>query len=446
MKAMKITHDLERNLTPGSTYKYKCKRCRQEWKTPPTSRCPGVKVFFSRDPNDCPQQYKTLVELEARGMQPVDKDQPIAAFRTSRQGAWVFLYDETQAVAFSPSKKSVRTKLYHQFYRLTKVWRHQLGIVVAILEGSIVATLAGFSTWSPTAPVVVFFYRYLPEALAIGGVVLLFSFTSVIALLWPAPQHKSQSWRTHQWIFFGAIPVLSVLSNTFFVLLLAVILVRPPWCPSVFCPAPQPYLHPQGSHDDQLEIYFTAIQSVWDVIPGDPTRSVPDQHSESIGALKTDGQTSSPLYHLVLGLHSLQEGRFGMTIEKIELVVQEVSPIPRPLNVWNKLYLIDYENPDQYQAAYTGQEAGTMLPAEYLRFKNGFVHLNPGETNPIDIHLISRVEADIQFSVQVLYRVDNESRWHLLSLSLPSPFEVVFAEASSWHLYRLQGEHFVANS
>ena len=135
-----------------------------------------------------------------------------------------------------------------------------------------------------------------------------------------------------------------------------------------------------------------------------------------------------------------------MTIEKIELVVQEVSPIPHSLNVWNKLSLVDYENLDQYQAAYTGQEAGTMLPAKYLRFKNGFVHLNPGETNPIDIHLISRVEADIQFSVQVLYRVDNESRWHLLRLSLPRPFEVVFADASNWRLYHLQGEHFVANS
>lgn len=202
MKAMKIqTHDLERNLIPGSAHKYKCKRCQQEWKTPPTSRCPGVKVFFSRDPNDCPRQYKTLVELEAKGMQPADKDQPIAAFRTSRQGSWVFLYDETQAITLSPSKKDVWTELYRQFYRLAKLWRHQLGILATIIEWSIVAALAGFSTWSPTGPVVIFFHQHLSEALVIGGGVLLFSFTSVIAFFWPAPQHHSQKWRSHQWIF-----------------------------------------------------------------------------------------------------------------------------------------------------------------------------------------------------------------------------------------------------
>lgn len=444
MKDMKTQrHDLERTLTPRSKYKYKCKRCQQEWKTLPTSLCPGVQVFFSRDPNDCPQQYKTLVELAARGMQPADKDQPIAAFRASRQGSWVFLFDETQAVAFSPSKKNVSTELYHQFYRLAKFWRQQLGIIATIIEWSIVATVAGFSTWSPTAPVVVFFYQHLTEALAIGGVVLLFSFTSVIALLWPEPQHSSQDGRTRQWMFSVAIPALS---NTIFVMLLAIVLIRPSWCPSVVCSAPQPLLHPQGSHDDKLEMYFTALQSKWYVIPGDPTRYMQDQLPESIGVLLTDGQSSSPLYHLILGLQNLQEGRFGMTIEKVELVVQQVSPIPRPLNVWTNPSSIDYENDNQYQAIYAGQEAGAILPSEYLRFKNGFVHLNPRETDQIDLHLVSRVEADIQFSVQVLYRIDNESQRHSLRLSLPRPFEVMFADASDWRLYHFQNGHFVANS
>ncbi len=445
-------HDLEHSLTPGSTYKYTCKRCQQEWRTRPTSRCPGVQVFFSRDPADCPQQYKTLVELEARGMRPADKDQPIAAFRASHQGSWVFLYDETQAVVFSPSRKYVSTELYRQFYRLAKVWRHQLWVVATIIEWSIVAALAGFSAWSPTAPVVVFFHQHLPEALAIGGIVLLFSFTSVIAKLWPAPQSNSQDWRTRHWMFSIAIPVFSAVSNTFFVLLLVVILIRPPWCPAAFCPAPQPLLHSQGSHNDRLEMYFIALQSTpqstWYVIPGDPTRYTLDQLPESIGVLSTDGQSSSPFYHLILGLQNLQEGRFGMTIEKVELVVQQVSPIPRPLNVWTEPLSTTYENANQYRAVYAGQEAGAILPTEYLRFKNGFVHLNPrgspGDTDSIDLHLVSRVEADIQFSVQVIYRVDNESQWHLLSL--PRRFEVVFADASSWRLYHLQGRRFVANS
>jgi len=125
-----------------------------------------------------------------------------------------------------------------------------------------------------------------------------------------------------------------------------------------------------------------------------------------------------------------------MTIEKVELVVQRVSPIPSPLKVWTNPSLINYENNNQYRAVYAGQEAGAILPTDYHRFRNGFVHLNPRETDQIDIHIVSRVEADMRFSVQVIYRVDNESQWHILSL--PCLFEVVFADASDWRLYHLQ--------
>jgi hypothetical protein len=436
---MKIIHDLERNLTPGSTYKYKCQRCQQEWKTSPTSKCPGVKVFFSRDPNDCPQQYRTLVELEAKGMQPVDKDQPIAAFRTSRQGSWVFLYDETKAI---PKRRSeVILGFLKGGFRLF-AW------LVNVVAGALIAVLLGLNPAPRSLKdvlLMVFVLQHSLLSLIITcGIVLLtlIGLLLFLRLRKPNPQ-PVLAHHLHPW---SLVTIASTASFLLCFSLLITVILHPSWCSTSLCPAPQPLLHPGGNNDTKLEIYPIALQSTWYVVPSDPTRCRQNQLLDCIGALKTDGQSSPPPYHLILGLHSLQEGRFGMTIEEIKLVVQEVSPIPRPLNAWNKLSLIDYGNSDQYQAAYTGQEAGTMLPAEYLRFKNGFEHLNPGETNPIDIHLISRVEAHIQFSVQVLYRVDNESRSSSLRLSLPHPFEVVFADASNWHLYHLQGEHFVANS
>ena len=155
----------------------------------------------------------------------------------------------------------------------------------------------------------------------------------------------------------------------------------------------------------------------------------------SIGALHSDGKNSTSLYHLIIGLDSLQQGRFGMVIEEVNLVIQQVAPIPHPLNVWNYNTPVHYENENQYRALYLGQTTGAVIPTDYLRFQYGFVQLKPGETDQIDIHFISRIEANIWFSVQVVYRIDNESILH--TLKLPQVFEIMFANKSDWHLYNL---------
>lgn len=102
------SHQLDILHTTGSKYKYKCKLCQQEWITFPTSTCPGVNVFTSRDPTVCPERYKTLAELEAKDLRPEGVDQPIAAFRPSHRGAWDFLYDETEALPKRRSEATVR--------------------------------------------------------------------------------------------------------------------------------------------------------------------------------------------------------------------------------------------------------------------------------------------------------------------------------------------------
>jgi len=163
----------------------------------------------------------------------------------------------------------------------------------------------------------------------------------------------------------------------------------------------------------------------------------------NIAALHTDGQNSMLLYHLVLGLNDLQQERFGIIIEEVDLVVQQVPPMLYPFNVWNTPSLTHYENDNQYRAVYTGQDAGAVLPAQYLRFQIGWVQLAPGEQDQIDVHIISQVEANVLFSVQVIYRVSDGRQLYLLKL--PQVFEVMFADKSHWHLYRFQDGHFVAS-
>jgi hypothetical protein len=133
-----------------------------------------------------------------------------------------------------------------------------------------------------------------------------------------------------------------------------------------------------------------------------------------------------------------------LTIQEVDLIVQRIAPMPHPLNVWNETLLGDYENENQYQVFYGGQDTGATLTGKYLRFEHGVVHLKPRETDQIDVHLISQLEANIWFLVRVIYRVDNESQLH--TLQLPQMFQVMFATESDWHLYRLQNGHFVPSS
>src|SRR5205809_326313 len=139
MKAHVRKHDLEPFSIPRSKQKYKCKACQQEWDTPPESKCPGVRIFFSRDPRDpqsCPEHCKTFAELVAKDLQPKDVNQPSAAFRSSRHGPWVLLYDETKAI---PKRRSETTLTALRSGLAIAVW------LVNTVSAALVAFLLGFN-------------------------------------------------------------------------------------------------------------------------------------------------------------------------------------------------------------------------------------------------------------------------------------------------------------
>jgi hypothetical protein len=243
--------------------------------------------------------------------------------------------------------------------------------------------------------------------------------------------------------------------------MLVLVLLRPAWCPPLLCPSPQliriPSFHSRGIHDSSLELYLIQLQSEAYMIPGDPAHYTEDTLPKSIGVLQADGQNSTGHYHLILGLQSLLRGTYGLTIQSIGLIVKDVSDIPSPLNIWYDHSFISYEKEIQGRAFYFGQERGGFMPAvfaspqgDYSGLQTRLVHLNPagadqiGETEQIDLHIVSQVKADVQFFVQVTYRIDNESVSH--TMRLPSLFEVVFADPSDWHLYQFLNGHFVAES
>ncbi|MBV9688676.1 MAG: hypothetical protein JO202_03090 [Ktedonobacteraceae bacterium] len=323
------------------------------------------------------------------------------------------------------------------FHVLANSWRQGLAGLASIIEGLIVSVVLGFSPWPESSPVTTFISQRPTVALVMGGTLVAVTFISLLILYWPKLGNVSGNSYGLHWLFSTAMPVVGYM---LFAILLVVVLIRPAWCPTSICPAPQlvPITNPQGIHDDNLEIYLTAIQSASYVIPDDPARYSLGNLPTSISAVRKDSQAP---YRVVLGVHSLQQGHYGMIIEEVALVVTQVPPVPSPLNVWINSPGLDYHS-NPYKVIYKGQAVGTTLAATYdTSIPNGYVQLAPGEADELDIQVVSPEIARLQFQVEVTYRVTNESQLH--TLMLPKVFEVVFSDVSNWHARYLKDGHLV---
>jgi hypothetical protein len=330
---------------------------------------------------------------------------------------------------------------------LARLWVRMLVFLAGIIVAGIISILLGFNTPAPTIPVVGVIRQYPVGSLAIGAFLLFATLISLQIMRSAAQAPKNgqtdpdlgAGWRLPRLVISTAISTLSI---TLFAALLAVVLTRPAWCPTTLCPPPQliPITNPQAVHDTNLEVYFTAVQSVYFTLPGDPSQYSPAHPPQDIAALRID-ETQQPVYRVAVGVHSLQTGRFGVIIEQVALVVADLPATPQPLNVWLAGAPLDYHS-NPYQIVYTGEAPGTTLSAIYVPFPAGHPQLSPGEADELDVQVISKnTLADLKFRVRVTYRVVNEADEH--SLTLPQEFEVVFSDASNWHRYQQQGEHFV---
>lgn len=334
----------------------------------------------------------------------------------------------------------VRTQVYRRIYYLARLWVRGLLAVAGALMLGIISILLGLSPAPQTVPVVTVVRQSPGVALAVGGFVLFATITAFQISRAPVPHGDdisepdlSAGWHLPRLLISTAV---STISTTLLIALLSVVLVRPPWCPTALCPTPRTIVvtNPHGIHDSNLEVYFTALQSDTFVIPGDPATYSLSDTPETIGALRIDTKTLG-VYRVVLGVHSLQQGRFGMLITQVALVITQMPPIPRPLNVWVKGAPLTYTS-DPFLAMYRGQQAGDTIAAFYTPLPGTHIQLAPGEADEVDLQVASHVPVDLRFQIQVTYRVTNESAEH--TLTLPSTFEVVFSDASNWHPYHLQ--------
>ena len=354
--------------------------------------------------------------------------------------------ENSPAVATKPGAEAARAPerrggLPHILYTLAKRWVQMLTLISTTIFGSTVGVLAGFAPPPAAAPAFDLVKAHPVLSIAIGALLLGMTIASWRLVHSADSATKEGSGRVGgrgaSPLLLGVMTAIATLSTVTVVLLISLVLTRPTWCPNALCP------QPPGPHDQYLETGFTALQSSFVVIPGDPAQYSlghlpPSSGRETVAAGRTSATApnASP-YRVVVRIHSLQTGRFGMIIEEASLLVVGATPPPNPLRVWLKGAPLEYTaNP--FTAQYAGQQRDGVLAAQYAGpVREGHVQLDAGESDELAIQVRSASPVDLKFKVTITYRIANEDQ--LRRLTMPYVFEVVFSDALNWQPYSLQG-------
>jgi hypothetical protein len=347
--------------------------------------------------------------------------------------------DEQKEQSALANDKKRENRLLQQF--ATK-WLKLVAVPINLIVPSIIAILFGFNPLPQSVPLLNIFKQHPFASLILCGILL---FMTLSALIFSKRVELGVVGRISQsqiaqsnrlWIGLTGVSTISFLLC---LTLLGMVWFRPSWCPNALCPPAQVATSSTGVHDSYLDLYPLAIQSPFFTLPGNPDQYSQNNLPENVGAVNADTKHASP-YGIVVGVHSLQQGRFGMVIEQVALVIESVPPMPRPLNVWTRSPAVGYLT-NFYQVTYRGEQKNSVLPAKFVSQLYGGIELAPGEADQLNIQVSSRVIADLRFRVQVTYRVSNESQLHVLLL--PRVFEVMFSDNSNWHEYRLENGRFL---
>ncbi len=330
---------------------------------------------------------------------------------------------------------------------------HFVSSTVLASVGSIaIGVLFGFNSLPTSIPLLGLIHTHPPLGI---GLVTLF-----LALLIFAPLLGSDGRRTPSADpAEGAAPsggtrrllaatAISTLTAVLFVSLLATVVLRPSWCPSQICPGP--VTNPLGTNDGTLQIVYAATQSTFSVIPGDVSRYSLAQNNlpQRVSAVRIDpagGAAYTQPYRAVVGVNSLQmDPAASLIIEQVIVVIDAVTPLPVPLNVWTAGPPISYvSNP--YLAVYRGGPAGEQLIATSQNHPPTYTELGEGQSDELDIQLTSTQPAELRFHIEVIYNVPGGPPLRMLSLT-KHEFEVAFSDASNWHDFTVGADgRFVAH-
>ena len=186
--------------------------------------------------------------------------------------------------------------------------------------------------------------------------------------------------------------------------------------------------------DANLLVHLLTTQSpAWEILRQPITTHTPTLLLTPIGAVRTDEKPYNP-FSIILEIQREPQQHFIIFVEHIHLIIQDVPPGPQQLSVgFDHGEHVNYVS-NLFQAFYEGEQSGgEPVEAEYQDQPETVV-LAPNEySDKIKIQVFSLQQADIQFRIQLVYRLSPSSEE--LSLLLPHTFEVIFSDGSNWHVY-----------
>ena len=349
----------------------------------------------------------------------------------------------------TPSQTTAEHKtVYGYVYQWSKAGREYLLKRLPLLIPSALLTLLGFKQLPQSIPLLDFAKEHQVASPIIGAVLVVLFVGAMIISFMPEPKpgsdsngpKRNTSWRVRPWVIATGMSTTSfVLSST----LLLIVLIRPAWCPTTLCLAPQPLIY--GPHDANLEVHFTAIQTSAYVLTQAPSHYTLRSHNlptsddqRSVAALRIDELKSSNPYIVALKIQNLRYEGFSMLFEDVALVVKQIPATPKPLNVWSQPPSLLYQGGNLYSVNYGGEDVNAVVHAIYVQRPFGHVQLFPTESDSIYLQVVPhlKIATDLRFSIQITYRIANEKERHIFTL--PYVFEVVFAKASNWHSFHLE--------
>jgi hypothetical protein len=311
-----------------------------------------------------------------------------------------------------------------------------ISTLLSAVGSALLGILLGLGSLPSNLPLLQLLRTHPPLGIGlIGALLLLIILAPVFAFDGGSPEPGNGSQNK-----LGNPLLLSIItsagSSMLFVSLLAVVLLRPTWCPTSICLAAV-IVHPRlASYDANLEIFPVAVESATFAVPGYPNQySLPQKNlPRQIVATRID--IPAPPVRIVVGVHNLLRSAHGdILIEQVSLLVDDVGDVPNPLDVWTPGAGFDYTT-DPMTAVYRGEQAGAKIEAFSTLRPPALVHLDPGESDQIDVQLVGQDVAQITFRVVVAYHVTTQPT--IRTLTLAQQYTVIFGTAANWHVYELQ--------
>lgn len=308
---------------------------------------------------------------------------------------------------------------------------------VEIIIGFIAGLVLGIGSVPSTIPVLSLIRTHPPIAIGIGVTLL------VILILAPLiggeddaatsdntdpPDSPSPTSPGARLWFASATSLVSLL---LLFTLLAMITIRPSWCPTSICPAPQQVVvtNRNGVNDGVMESYYLAQQSANFALTQDPSTYTFNNLPNSVGAVELG--TSQTSYSAVIGIHSLQRDTpYGLIIDGVDLVVDKATPITGPINAFLQGTNLTYST-RIYSLTYVGEPVASTVPTKPPQQVIG---LEVGGSDELSVQVISPTEVSLQFHLQVRYH-QIVGAAATRTLVLPHGFAVDFVAPAHWKPY-----------